>query len=106
MSPAITTTTFAAAAAAALQILDGVVSDSFIRNWLDLLSFLLSGLPANGTIAAEVAFMVSTMHQAHTLQCNAAAFWAVSCTVTCAYRDLLACMRSPSLRAAVLVQVL
>jgi hypothetical protein len=43
-----------------LQILDGVVSDSFIRNWLDLLSFLLSGLPANGTIAAEVAFMVRT----------------------------------------------
>jgi hypothetical protein len=41
------------------QVLDGVVSDSFIRNWLDLLSFLLSGLPANGTIAAEVAFMVS-----------------------------------------------
>jgi hypothetical protein len=42
------------------QIVDGVVSDSFIRNWLDLLSFLLSGLPANGTIAAEVAFMVRT----------------------------------------------
>ena len=28
--------------------------DPFIRNWLDLLAFLLSGLPANGTIAAEV----------------------------------------------------
>ena len=25
-----------------------------MRNWLDLLCFLLSGLPANGTIAAEV----------------------------------------------------
>jgi hypothetical protein len=29
-------------------------TDPFIRNWLDLLAFLLSGLPANGTIAAEV----------------------------------------------------
>ncbi len=33
------------------------IRDPFTRNWLDLLSFLLSGLPANGTIAAEVAFM-------------------------------------------------
>lgn len=35
------------------------IRDPFIRNWLDLLSFLLSGLPANGTIAAEVAFMMN-----------------------------------------------
>lgn len=40
-----------------LQILEGNVKDPFIRNWLDLLCFLLSGLPADGTIAAEVAFM-------------------------------------------------
>ncbi|MEW5301350.1 MAG: hypothetical protein WDW36_004213 [Sanguina aurantia] len=33
------------------------VKDPFVRNYLDLLCFLLSGLPANGTIAAEVAFM-------------------------------------------------
>lgn len=40
------------------QLLDEVpVRDPFIRNWLDLLCFMLSGLPANGTIAAEVAFM-------------------------------------------------
>lgn len=40
------------------QVLDSVpIRDPFIRNWLDLLSFLLSGLPADGTIAAEVAFM-------------------------------------------------
>jgi hypothetical protein len=39
------------------QVLDGCVSDPFIRNWMNLLCFLLSGLPANGTIAAEVAFM-------------------------------------------------
>ncbi|PNH12854.1 Prolycopene isomerase, chloroplastic [Tetrabaena socialis] len=36
-------------------VLDGAgIKDPFVRNWLDLLSFLLSGLPANGTIAAEV----------------------------------------------------
>ncbi len=39
------------------QCIEGVVSDPFILNWLDLLSFLLSGLPADGTIGAEVAFM-------------------------------------------------
>lgn len=40
------------------QVLDGAgIRDPFVRNWLDLLSFLLSGLPADGTIAAEVAFM-------------------------------------------------
>lgn len=34
------------------QVLDAAgVQDKFIRNWLDLLSFLLSGLPADGTIA-------------------------------------------------------
>lgn len=35
-------------------LVQGVVRDPFIKNWLDLLCFLLSGLPANGTIAAEV----------------------------------------------------
>ena len=40
------------------QVLDDAnIRDPFVRNWLDLLSFLLSGLPADGTIAAEVAFM-------------------------------------------------
>jgi hypothetical protein len=39
-----------------LQVIKDV-KDPFIRNWLDLLCFLLSGLPAKGTIAAEVAFM-------------------------------------------------
>lgn len=37
-----------------LQVIDGVVTDRFLRNWLDLLSFLLAGLPADGVIAAEV----------------------------------------------------
>lgn len=45
-----------------MQVLEGRVTDPFIRNWLDLLSFLLSGLPANGTIAAEVAYMFNGGH--------------------------------------------
>ncbi len=40
-----------------VQVIEGKVNDPFLRNWLDLLCFLLSGLPANGTIAAEVAYM-------------------------------------------------
>lgn len=42
-----------------VQVLDedGSITDPFIRNYLDLLCFLLSGLPSDGTIAAEVAFM-------------------------------------------------
>ncbi|KAL4858768.1 Prolycopene isomerase 1 [Chlorella vulgaris] len=39
------------------------VKDPFIRNWLDLLCFLLSGLPADGTIAAAVAFMFNQWYQ-------------------------------------------
>ena len=44
-------------------ITEGVVTDPFIRNWLDLLCFLLSGLPADGTIAAEVAFMFAEWYR-------------------------------------------
>ncbi|NEQ98814.1 MAG: NAD(P)/FAD-dependent oxidoreductase, partial [Cyanothece sp. SIO2G6] len=39
------------------QLVEEVVTDPFVRNWLDLLCFLLSGLPADGTLAAEMAFM-------------------------------------------------
>lgn len=45
------------------QIMDDVVSDSFIRNWLNLLCFLLSGLPADSTNAAEVAFMFADWYK-------------------------------------------
>ena len=45
------------------RIMDGVIQDTFIRNWLDLLCFLLSGLPANGTSAAEVAFMFAEWYR-------------------------------------------
>lgn len=39
------------------KLIEEVVTDPFVRNWLDLLCFLLSGLPADGTLAAEMAFM-------------------------------------------------
>jgi carotene isomerase len=45
------------------RIMDGVVKDSFTRNWLDMLCFLLSGLPASGTSAAEVAFMFADWYR-------------------------------------------
>ncbi|NMF65895.1 phytoene desaturase family protein [Brasilonema octagenarum] len=45
------------------RIMDGVVKDSFIRNWLDLLCFLLSGLPADGTSTAEMAFMFADWYR-------------------------------------------
>jgi carotene isomerase len=45
------------------SIMDSVIRDPFIRNWLDLLCFLLSGLPADGTIAAEVAFMFADWYR-------------------------------------------
>jgi phytoene dehydrogenase-like protein len=43
--------------------MDGVIFDPFTRNWLNLLSFLLSGLPADGTSAAEMAFMFADWYR-------------------------------------------
>lgn len=43
--------------------MDEVVEDEFIRNWLDLLCFMLSGLPAHGTSAAEMAFMFAEWYR-------------------------------------------
>ena len=48
------------------ELIKDVVKDPFIKNWLDLLCFLLSGLPANGTIAAEVRSVAHT----HTRLCT------------------------------------
>ncbi|MDZ8242072.1 MAG: NAD(P)/FAD-dependent oxidoreductase [Nostoc sp. ChiQUE01a] len=45
------------------RVMDGVVKDQFTQNWLNLLCFLLSGLPADGTIAAEVAFMFADWYK-------------------------------------------
>ena len=38
------------------------VSNPFLRNMLDLECFVLSGLPANGTISAEMAYMYKERH--------------------------------------------
>ena len=45
------------------QIMDEVITDEFTRNWLDLLCFMLSGLPAHGTSAAEMAFMFAEWYR-------------------------------------------
>ncbi|MGB3135217.1 MAG: NAD(P)/FAD-dependent oxidoreductase [Nodosilinea sp.] len=44
-------------------VLDRTVSDPFIRNWMNLLCFLLSGLPAEGTSTAEMAFMFAEWYR-------------------------------------------
>ncbi len=45
------------------RIMDSVITDPFARNWLDMLCFLLSGLPASGTSTAEVAFMFADWYR-------------------------------------------
>lgn len=45
------------------HLMDRVITDSFVRHWLDLLCFLLSGLPASGTSAAEMAFMFADWYR-------------------------------------------
>ncbi|MBD2097937.1 NAD(P)/FAD-dependent oxidoreductase [Trichocoleus sp. FACHB-591] len=45
------------------RVMEGVITDPFICNWLDLLCFLLSGLPASGTSAAEMAFMFADWYR-------------------------------------------
>jgi phytoene dehydrogenase-like protein len=44
-------------------IMDQTITDPFIQNWLNLLCFLLSGLPARDTSAAEVAFMFADWYR-------------------------------------------
>ncbi|KAH7287468.1 hypothetical protein KP509_32G057300 [Ceratopteris richardii] len=39
------------------------LNSPFIRNWLDLLCFLLSGLKADGTLAAEVIYMFAEWYK-------------------------------------------
>ncbi len=45
------------------RIMDGVIHDPFIRNWMDLLCFLLAGVPADSISAAEVAFMFADWYR-------------------------------------------
>lgn len=40
-----------------------IVKDEFLNNWFEFLSFALSGLPADGTIAAAVAYTMRDLHQ-------------------------------------------
>ncbi|CAN0395245.1 unnamed protein product, partial [Discosporangium mesarthrocarpum] len=35
------------------------VTDSFVRNWMNLLCFLLQGLPSSGTMVAVMAYMIA-----------------------------------------------
>ena len=46
-------------------MLDNVVKlkDPFLRRYMDLLCFLLSGLTASGTITAEIAFMFNEWYR-------------------------------------------
>jgi phytoene dehydrogenase-like protein len=49
---------------------DAGVKDEFARNWLDLLCFCLSGLPADGTITAEMAMMMGEFYEPNaTMDC-------------------------------------
>ncbi|HEY9888836.1 MAG TPA: NAD(P)/FAD-dependent oxidoreductase, partial [Candidatus Obscuribacterales bacterium] len=45
------------------RLMDRVVTDPFLRHWLDLLCFLLSGLPATETSAAAMAFMFADWYR-------------------------------------------
>lgn len=45
------------------RLIKNIITDPFILNWLDLLCFLLSGLPASGTSAAEMAFMFADWYR-------------------------------------------
>jgi phytoene dehydrogenase-like protein len=45
------------------QVIKDIVKDPFIYNWLNLLCFLLSGLPLKETSAAEVAFMFADWYR-------------------------------------------
>ncbi|MFE4106549.1 phytoene desaturase family protein [Almyronema epifaneia] len=44
-------------------LMNSVISDPFLRNWLNLLCFLLSGLSAEATSAAEMAFMFADWYR-------------------------------------------
>ncbi|MEO1520983.1 MAG: NAD(P)/FAD-dependent oxidoreductase [Cyanobacteria bacterium J06633_2] len=45
------------------RVIHQVITDPFIYHWLDLLCFLLSGLPATGTSTAEMAFMFAEWYR-------------------------------------------
>lgn len=47
-----------------LTVAKKVVGNAFILNWLEFLSFAISGLPADSTIAAAMAYTLRDLHQA------------------------------------------
>lgn len=47
-----------------IDVLNDVpVKDKFVRNWLDMLSFLLQGLPASGTLNTVMAYMLADWYR-------------------------------------------
>jgi len=45
------------------EVLKDVVQDEFILNYIDLLSFMLSGMPAKNTITAEMVYMLNEFYR-------------------------------------------
>ncbi|KAL3367825.1 hypothetical protein AABB24_008941 [Solanum stoloniferum] len=46
------------------EIIDSLgIKDPFIRNWLDLLAFLLAGVKTNGILSAEMVYMLSEWYK-------------------------------------------
>ena len=45
------------------DVIKGIVKDKFLCNWFEFLSFALSGMPADGTIAAAVVYTMRDLHQ-------------------------------------------
>jgi phytoene dehydrogenase-like protein len=46
-----------------LDVSKDIVNDPFLVNWFEFLSFALSGVPADSTIAAAVAYTMRDLHQ-------------------------------------------
>lgn len=44
-------------------LMDEVISDSFVCNWLEMLCFLISGLPAEATSAAAMSFLFADWYR-------------------------------------------
>ena len=56
----------------------GIRNGCFARNWIDLLCFCLSGLPADGTITAEMAMMMGEFYDANAvMDCPKAGAYAI-----------------------------
>ena len=45
------------------DVTKGIIHDKFLSNWFEFLSFALSGMPADGTLAAAVVYTMRDLHQ-------------------------------------------